>query len=296
MSVTPLPLPETDTRLAAINARLATLVPEASAWPTQLHAAQRHALLAPGKRFRPLLCVMVAEGCGRDDDAVLDAACVSEMVHAASLILDDLPCMDDADLRRNRPSTHVEFNESTAILTATALLNRAFGVLMGLKASPGIRVELGSMLSYAVGSRGLIAGQIADLANDDPDIASAEVERLNGLKTGALFDFCIEAGAVLAEASASQRSALRDFSQQIGLAFQLLDDLKDVLLSDAQAAKSTGRDAGKATLVHLSGVPEAKRRLAGYMAQAREALRRAEMPNSAKLDALLDAQFRTVLG
>ena len=139
----------------------------------------------------------MADGAGFKGAASVDVGCVAEMVHAASLILDDLPCMDDADLRRNQPTTHIAFDESTAILTATALLNRAFGVLAGLEnISAGRRIELVDMLSYAVGSKGLIAGQMADLANTDTSASVAEIERLNTLKTGALFDFSVEGAAV----------------------------------------------------------------------------------------------------
>jgi len=121
------------------------------------------------------------------------------MVHAASLILDDLPCMDDAALRRNQPTTHIAFDESTAILTATALLNLAFGILSKLQnVSAQNRIELVELLSYAVGSKGLIAGQIADLSNTDANASVAEIERLNTLKTGALFDFSVEGAAILA--------------------------------------------------------------------------------------------------
>ena len=148
------------------------------------------------------------------------------MVHAASLILDDLPCMDDADLRRNQPTTHIAFDESTAILTATALLNRAFGALSRLEqVTPERRIEMIDLLSYAVGSKGLIAGQMADLANTDQGTSIAEIERLNTLKTGALFDFSVDAAAILSGMRASQRDALKDFSYHLGLAFQLLDDL-----------------------------------------------------------------------
>ena len=277
-----------------IDARLSELVPEETVWPAKLHAAQRHALLAPGKRLRPLLCLKIAEGYGTSGDAVLDTACVAEMVHAASLILDDLPCMDDADLRRDRPSTHIAFDEATAVLSATALLNRAFGVLMRLPASADIRTELGEMLSYAVGSKGLIAGQIADLANTEGSATTSEVERLNALKTGALFDFCIDAGAVLAGVGPRRRTVLRDFSQQLGLAFQLLDDIKDQLLSDAEATKSTNRDAGKGTLVAISGIEGAKDRLSGYLAAAREALARAELSNGDAIADLLDRYFARI--
>ena len=277
---------------AAIETRLATIVPSAQTWPARLHEAQRHALLSPGKRFRPLLCVFVAKGVGFEGDAAVDVGCVVEMVHAASLILDDLPCMDDAELRRNQPTTHIAFDESTAILTATALLNRAFGVLSQLNnADAEKRIELVDLLSYAVGSKGLIAGQMADLANSDPTASIAEIERLNTLKTGALFDFSVEGAAVLAGAHAAQRAALKDFSYHLGLAFQLMDDVKDTVMNDAEAEKSVGRDVGKATILALAGSHAAMERLSGYIDSAKAALARAELSNAETLNAVLDAQF-----
>jgi len=276
----------------AIEARLATIVPTAQTWPARLHEAQRHALLSPGKRFRPLLCVFVAKGADFDGEAAIDVGCVAEMVHAASLILDDLPCMDDADLRRNQPTTHIAFDESTAILTATALLNRAFGILSRLKhVEAEKRIELVDLLSYAVGSKGLIAGQMADLANSDTNASIAEIERLNTLKTGALFDFSVEGAAVLAGSNAAQRAALKDFSHHLGLAFQLMDDVKDTVMSDAQAEKSVGRDVGKATILALAGSDAAMERLSGYIESAKDALARAELSNVDTLNAVIDAQF-----
>lgn len=275
-----------------IDVRLASIVPTAQTWPARLHKAQRHALLSPGKRFRPLLCLFVAKGAGFDGQAAIDVGCVAEMVHAASLILDDLPCMDDADIRRNQPTTHIAFDESTAILSATALLNRAFGVISRLEnVSAQQRVELVDLLSYAVGSKGLIAGQMADLSNTDETASLAEIERLNTLKTGALFDFSVEAAAILASSSASQRAALKDFSYHLGLAFQLMDDVKDNVMSDAQAEKSVGRDVGKATILAIAGSEAAMERLSGYIASAKDALSRADLANIKLLNAVLDAQF-----
>lgn len=279
----------------SIDARLANIVPSAQTWPVRLHEAQRHALLAPGKRFRPLLCVFIARG-GGDNPAIhkaaIDIGCVAEMVHAASLILDDLPCMDDADIRRNQATTHIAFDESTAILTATALLNRAFGILVRLQnVDAGVKTELVDMLSYAVGSKGLIAGQMADLANTDSSASLAEIERLNTLKTGALFDFSVEAAAVLTELSAARRAALKDFAHHLGLAFQLMDDVKDTVMSQTQAGKSTGRDAGKATILAISGSAAALERLSGYIHMAKDALARAEMSNMDVLTDIIDSQF-----
>jgi len=279
-----------------VEARLNTIVPTAQTWPAQLHAAERHALLSPGKRFRPLLCAFIAKGAGATSADQVDTAvtlgCVSEMVHAASLILDDLPCMDDADLRRNQPTTHIAFDESTAILTATALLNRAFGVLARLPdVSAQARIELVDLLSYAVGSKGLIAGQMADLANSDTGASIAEIERLNALKTGALFDFAIESAAVLTDLAAGRRAALKDFSYHLGLAFQLLDDVKDNL-SQEQTGKSANRDVNKATLLAVAGSDAAKTRLSEYINSAKDALARAELTNQDLLNAVIDRQFR----
>ncbi len=280
---------------AAIETRLAELIPAAGVAPPRLYAAQRHALLSPGKRFRPLLCIFIAQGHDKNGTlsrAAIDVGCVAEMVHAASLILDDLPCMDDAQLRRNQPTTHIEFDESTAILTATALLNHAFGILARLEdVSPSVKVELVDMLSYAVGSKGLIAGQMADLANTDNSASLAEVERLNSLKTGALFDFSVEAAAVLTGTSGMRRAALKDFSLHLGLAFQLMDDVKDTIMNDAQAEKSVGRDVGKATILALTGSDAALERLSGYIKVAKEALSRADLSNMDVLNAVMDAQF-----
>ncbi len=278
-----------------IEARLADLIPSDKTWPVRLHEAERHALLSPGKRFRPLLCVLIAHGATEDNilrKAAIDVGCVAEMVHAASLILDDLPCMDNADLRRNRPTTHIAFDESTAILSATALLNRAFGVLSRLHdIDPAIRIALVDLLSYSVGSTGLIAGQMADLANDDNTTSLQDVERLNRLKTGALFEFAIYSAAILTDLSVGQKEDLKDFAYHLGLGFQLLDDLKDTLMNDTEAEKSVGRDEGKATILALLGSENSKQTLKSYLASAKAALHRAGLQNSKALETAIDRQF-----
>ena len=279
-----------------IEARLSEIIPSKTTWPVRLHEAQRHALLSPGKRFRPLLCVFISEGGGLKSGTGLDAAittgCVAEMVHAASLILDDLPCMDDADLRRNQPTTHIAFDESTAILSATALLNRAFGILSRLdQVSAERRIEIIDLLSYAVGSKGLIAGQMADLANTNQGTSIAEIERLNTLKTGALFDFSVDAAAILSGMHASQRASLKDFSYHLGLAFQLLDDVKDAVMTDEDAEKSVNRDVGKATILAIAGSAASRKKLNEYLSHANAALQRAELSNLDVLTTVMDHQF-----
>jgi len=297
---TALPKKDTSSRIATIRglieSKLSEIIPSETTWPVRLHEAQRHALLSPGKRFRPLLCVFIAQGGGVRNGADLEAAittgCVAEMVHAASLILDDLPCMDDADLRRNQPTTHIAFDESTAILTATALLNRAFGALSRLdQVTAERRIEMIDLLSYAVGSKGLIAGQMADLANTDRGTSIAEIERLNTLKTGALFDFSVDAAAILSGMHASQRAALKDFSYHLGLAFQLLDDVKDAVMSDDEAEKSVNRDIGKATILAIAGSDASREKLQDYLSHAKAALQRAELSNLDVMTAILDHQF-----
>ncbi len=297
---TPLPKQDASSRIETIRglieSRLSEIIPSETTWPVRLHEAQRHALLSPGKRFRPLLCVFIAQGGGirggEDLDAAITTGCVAEMVHAASLILDDLPCMDDADLRRNQPTTHIAFDESTAILSATALLNRAFGALSRLDQVPADRrIEMIDLLSYAVGSKGLIAGQMADLANTDKGTSIAEIERLNTLKTGALFDFSVDAAAILSGMHASQRAALKDFSYHLGLAFQLLDDVKDSVMTDQQAEKSVNRDIGKATILAIAGSEASREKLNEYLSHAKAALQRAQLSNLDVMTAILDHQF-----
>ena len=224
--------------------------------------------------------------------AVLDTACVAEMIHAASLILDDLPCMDNADMRRGKATTHIAFDESTAILAATALLNHGFGVIAQLQQiSAHQRVEMIDLLSYAIGSKGLIAGQIADLHNIDTKTDIEDIERVNMLKTGSLFDFSIEAAAILAELSASQRITLKEFSYFLGLAFQLMDDVKDMVMNEADAQKPVKQDLGKATILAITGSKASKDRLNHYLMRAKDALILSRLSNTDLLFEVMNSQF-----
>lgn len=275
-----------------INVSLESLIPSIHTWPKALHQAQHHALLAPGKRFRPLLCLAISEGLGVRRDVALRIGNAAEFVHAASLILDDLPCMDDAELRRGRQTVHLAFSESTAILAATNLLNRAFGIVSGTHGlSATQRIDIVNSLSRNVGSNGLIAGQIADLTNSDMSIEAEKVETVNALKTGALFDFTVQAAAIMGKASAAQSVQLSEFSKQIGLAFQLLDDLKDEIMSEAQSQKSCKRDIGKATLLALEGSDAAMARLSDYMDQAQAAIIDSNLSTESTLIYIIKTQF-----
>ncbi|WP_017930563.1 polyprenyl synthetase family protein [Robiginitomaculum antarcticum] len=281
----------TDIR-ARVNTRLTDLS-IGSDFAPRLNAAIAHSLLAPGKRFRPLLCILLTAEFDGDIDAAMDAGCAAEMVHTASLILDDLPCMDDADLRRGIATTHLQFDESTAILAAVALLNRAYGVIARTdQISAQSRVKLTELLSRAVGSHGLIAGQVADLENINTAADAAHVEQVNALKTGALFDYSILAAANICDLDEDQTNHCQEFSSQIGLAFQLLDDLKDQLMTEVQAGKTIDRDIGKATLLALDGHVGAKTRLRGYLRSADEALTALGVAQNSLIRATIAAQFK----
>lgn len=276
-----------------VDDRLGALVPAGEVAPQNLHLAMRHALIAPSKRVRPVMCYLVAEpqGAAAEQDA-LDVGCALEMVHTASLILDDLPCMDDAALRRQRPTTHIAFGESTAILAAIALMNRAFGVIAELENVPApVRTRLAAILSDAIGSNGLVAGQEIDI-NGRSDFSDAKpVEQLNWLKTGVLFVASAEMGAVLRGLDDRQVAAIRSFARHFGLAFQTADDLLDQTAKTAEAGKDVGQDGQKPTLVSLLGVEQAKLSCAEHLAQAKRALAEARI-DATRLDELVARVFQ----
>jgi geranylgeranyl diphosphate synthase, type II len=251
-----------------VDARLDQLVPAAGLPPAALHGAIRHSLLAPGKRLRPLLAMLTAAQFGARDGAALDPACAIEMVHAASLILDDLPSMDNAAMRRGRPATHVAFGEDTAILASVALLNQAFAVIARADALEcEARLELVTTLSGAIGFDGLVAGQLRDLQQARQG-DTASVQQVHHQKTGALFVAACETGARVAGASARQMEAARGFATELGLAFQIQDDIIDVTMSEAAAGKDVGKDVGKDTMVAVLGCERARARLDEHVAAA----------------------------
>lgn len=242
----------------------------------EVDAAVDYSLLAPAKRVRPVLTLMVAEMFRAEARAVLPAACAVEMVHTASLILDDLPSMDDAVLRRGRDACHRVHGEANAILAAFALLNRAFEVLAeGWPGGPDptLRVALARELARAVGSDGMIAGQARDLSATDRDIDFATLEFIHSRKTGALFVACAAMGARAAAATPADTAAVQAYAKNLGLAFQVVDDLIDVSGRAAVAGKDVRQDLKKTTFVSFSGALGAEQ-LARELAQAsQEALR-----------------------
>ena len=227
----------------AVDARLSALLPEPASAPLLLTAAMRHAVLAPGKRLRPLLTLLAARCLDGSETTALDPACAVEMVHAASLVLDDLPCMDDAPLRRGLPSTHARFGEDVAVLAAVALLNQAYAVIARAPGvGEGARLRMITALTDAVGVGGLVGGQEEDLRGELGASLSA-LRDVHHRKTGVLFMAAVEIGARSAGAEEPVVTALKRFAAELGLAFQALDDLDDG--AEDQAAASVLSFLGK---------------------------------------------------
>ena len=224
--------------------------------------AMRYAALAPGKRLRPFLVLASSRLFGVSERGALQVAAAIELVHCYSLVHDDLPAMDDSDLRRVRPTCHKAFDEATAVLAGDGLLTLAFEVLAhpDTHGDPTVRCELVRALAQAAGSSGMVGGQMIDLIAENRSLDIGAITRLQRLKTGALIAFACEAGAILAKASTEVRLALRGYAHDLGLAFQIADDLLDVEGSAGQTGKPVGQDvaAGKATFVSILGVERAR--------------------------------------
>jgi len=250
-------------RARDVEAALDRLLPEAAVQEQKLWRAMRYACLDGGKRLRPFLVVEAASLFGVRRQQALRAAAAMEMVHCCSLVFDDLPALDDDKLRRGRPACHVVFGEATAILTAASLLMLAFEVLADPATHPDAEVRIGLIdaLAKAAGPRNMAAGQAIDLAFEHKPVDVRMIERMQGLKTGALFASCAEIGAILGKADANARESLVAFGRAIGCAFQIADDLLDREGDRKTMGKETGKDAaaGKATLVQALGCDQARR-------------------------------------
>ena len=254
----------------------APIQPGEIARPEQLMAAMRHGVFNGGKRLRPFLVLESAALFKADGEAALLVAAALECVHCYSLIHDDLPAMDDDDLRRGQPTVHRAFDEATAILAGDSLLTLAFETLArpDTAVAPERKAELVLSLARAAGAGGMAGGQALDLDAERSTPDEAGIIRLQAMKTGALIRFACEVGPILAGAPAEDRERLGEFGAGIGLAFQLADDLLDVAANAAAMGKATGKDgaAGKATLVALHGVGWARRQLDGLIGQAYDLL------------------------
>jgi len=261
-----------------IEAALAERLPRQSDLSPTLIDAMRYATLGGGKRIRPLLTCATATSLGAELSRALAPACAVEYIHAYSLIHDDLPAMDDDDLRRGRPTVHVAFDEATAILAGDALQALAFEVIANDSTLPhDVRLEMTRVLANAVGWRGMVGGQALDMDATGKDLSLDALERMHRGKTGALLAASVELGAIAAGAHESARAALRDFGTAIGLAFQIVDDLLDVTQTTEHIGKRAGADAaiGKNTFPSLLGIDGARERASSLYVTARDALRRA---------------------
>ena len=255
-----------------VEAVLEQVLPQPTAYHARVQEAARYAIFAGGKRLRPFLTLQFAALFGASPTSAGRAAAAIEALHTYSLVHDDLPCMDDDDLRRGRPTTHKAFDEATAVLAGDALLTLAFEILAdpATHADGAVRSALVLRLAQAGGSQGMIGGQMMDIVAPENSFGADEIIDLQRMKTGALFEFACEAGAIVAQAGAANQAMARAYARDMGLAFQIADDLIDVRGSVELAGKAVGKDQdkGKATLVGLWGVAAAEAEAARLAASA----------------------------
>jgi geranylgeranyl diphosphate synthase type II len=265
-----------ETRGKLIDRALDRFLPRATTKPPTIHKAMRYSLFAGGKRLRPALTLAAAEACGGDVQTALPAACAVECIHTYSLIHDDLPCMDDDDLRRGRPTSHKVFGEGIAVLTGDGLLTIAFEILAQAVETPRYKMAaLIRELAEASGSRWLIGGQVADLEGEGKKVNGNELKYIHRCKTAALLTASIRLGAMSANVSAARLKNLTDFGQSLGLAFQVIDDILDVTQTTEKLGKTAGKDvaATKATYPAIFGLERSREEAHRLTASAHAALK-----------------------
>jgi len=266
-------------RRLTVNAALKKLLDNHDPYPTPLLQAMRYSLESGGKRLRPILCIAASEAVGGSEADVMAAACALELIHTYSLIHDDLPAMDDDDLRRGKPTCHKAFNEPTAILAGDALQTAAFEVLAGAgRHQRGDALKWLEVIYYiarAAGHSGMVQGQMLDILSEGKGITSGELERLHRLKTGALIETSVQVGAILGGGSSQEIAALCAYGRHAGLAFQVADDILNVEGKPEMLGKAVGSDRAhrKATGPSLMGLEQAKARAAELIDSALEQLR-----------------------
>ncbi len=245
-----------------LNAAIDDLLPESDGPDGPLYQSMRYGCLGGGKRLRPLLVLQSSALFGVAQSCAVRAAAAIEFIHCYSLIHDDLPAMDNSDLRRGRPTVHKQFDEATAILAGDALLTLGFEVLAdpATHEDPNVRCQLVAALASAAGANGMVGGQMLDLASENKTLNAAGIARLQRLKTGELISFSCEAGAILGRAAPPQRAALKAYAHDLGIAFQMADDILDATGSEDDTGKSVGQDAaaGKSTFVSILGLEQAR--------------------------------------
>ena len=273
--------------IGPVDEALDRILPPESERPTSVHAAMRYTVFAGGKRFRPVLVLLSAKAAGGKEEEAMPAACAVEMVHAFSLIHDDLPAMDDDDLRRGKPTNHKVYGEAIAILAGDGLLDHAFGALADLPRRDAIPDAVRD-LAHAVGSRGLVGGQVEDVEAEGkkPDLAT--VERIHRGKTAALLSGCARLGARAVGATPGDYDRLAEYAELIGLAFQIVDDVLDETGGDEEFGKTAGKDRAvrKMTWPAAVGIDASRERARELAARAREIT--AGMPGEEILAGLAD--------
>jgi geranylgeranyl pyrophosphate synthase len=291
-AVSPLPLEQflTDCR-SLIDSELGRRLPAEETPPTTVHQAIRWSVFAGGKRFRPILVLASGEAFGAPVSHLLSTACALEMIHTYSLIHDDLPSMDNDDLRRGRPTCHIQFDEATAILAGDALQTFAFqSIADDEQLEPAVRVRLIATLAEASGTpRGMVAGQAQDLEAESQPVSTLELEQIHRLKTGALIIAAARCGAIIAKANERELENLTEYAAQLGLLFQITDDLLDVTATAEALGKTPGKDARsqKATYPSVYGIESAHQRAGIVHEEACAALKRIDRPTE-RLEQIAD--------
>ena len=289
--------PYLESRCALVDRALERLLPAEDSPPATLHRALRYSIFAGGKRLRPVLVLAAAEACGGAAENALPAACAVECLHTYSLIHDDLPCMDDDDLRRGRPTSHKVFGEAVAVLAGDALQALAFESVARMSPAPGYSgADYVTELARAAGSRHLIAGQVMDLEGEGKSLDADALRAIHEGKTAALLTCCTRLGGMSAGGSPAQLDALTRFGHSLGLAFQVIDDILDVTQTSEKLGKTAGKDvaARKATYPSILGLDASRTEAARLTRQAHDALTvfgEAARPLRLIADYLLDREY-----
>ena len=257
-----------------VESRLDEILPQPSGHQAVIMEAARYAALGGGKRLRPFLTLETARMLGGPLDAALTVGCALECLHVYSLVHDDLPCMDDDDLRRGKPTVHIAYDEAIAVLAGDALLTRSFGILGEIDLPAEVKVKLVSELAASGGMSGMIGGQVVDISVAEGERDETLITELQAMKTGALIDYAVRAGGVVSGASDEHLSALSAYARDMGLAFQIQDDILDVTGDAETVGKAVGKDAvlGKATFVSILGLIGARERAASLGKRAKNHL------------------------
>ncbi|MCE5301142.1 MAG: polyprenyl synthetase family protein [Spirochaetia bacterium] len=243
-------------------------------YPAVIYRAMRYSVFAGGKRLRPILALLAAKACGVPERRAMPAACALEMIHTYSLIHDDLPAMDDDDLRRGKPTSHKKFGEAIAILAGDALLTKAFETVLCARVEPQLAVEAASEIARASGVSGMVGGQALDMESGGKRLGKKELDILHSKKTGALITASLVSGAILAGADTVQRRLFRNFGGKLGLAFQITDDILDVTGNEKQMGKRLRKDksSGKNTYPAIYGLKESRKKAEQLVVEARAIL------------------------